>query len=99
MKALCICEKPSLMREIKSVYEKINFRDDIDFIALHGHILTLKNPNDYDAKYESWDKSLLPIFPTKWEYKPVDNDLVKKVKDALNTGKYDYMINATDAER
>lgn len=99
MKALCICEKPSLMREIKSVYDKINFKDEIDFIALHGHILTLKNPNDYDKKYESWDKSLLPIFPVEWEYKPVDVDLVKKVKDALKNKKYDYMINATDAER
>lgn len=99
MRALCICEKPSLMREIKSVYDKIGFKDKIDFIALHGHILTLKNPNDYDSKYESWDKSLLPIFPTKWEYKPVDKELVNKVRDALKNNNYDYIINATDAER
>lgn len=99
MKALCICEKPSLMREIKNVYDRIGFEDDIDFIALHGHILQLYLPDDYDAKYSSWDKSLLPIFPDKWKYKPTDKKLLGEIKDKLKNGHYDYLINATDAER
>lgn len=99
MRALCICEKPSLMREIKSVYDKINFKDRIDFLALHGHCLTLYSPDDYDAKYKSWNAALLPIFPDKWKYKPTDKELVKKIKGTLKTTKYDYLINATDAER
>lgn len=99
MKALCICEKHSLMKEIKNVYDKINFKDHIDFVALHGHCLTLCHPEDYDPKYKNWNKNLLPIFPEKWKYKPIDKELVKDINNKIKCNSYDYLINATDSER
>lgn len=35
-----------------------------------GHILEQKDPEEYDARYKSWDLSLLPIIPKAFELKP-----------------------------
>ena len=67
MKALLIAEKPSLMREIQSVYNKGNFNDDIEFMSFAGHTMGLSEPGDYNAdwgekqwnlKHRIWIKTL-----------------------------------------
>ena len=106
MKAILIAEKPSLARSIEDAYKKMNFPDEIHFLALRGHILTLLSPEEYDSSWgRPWRKDVLPMIPEKFKYKVVvqkDNDcreLYKKVKDELTSNKYDYVINACDAGR
>ena len=73
-KALLIAEKPSLERKIKEVYEKHKneFDFEIDFLALRGHILALKMPEELDESLKTWSFDNLPIFPEEhggWQYK------------------------------
>lgn len=101
MKALLIAEKPSLMRDIETVYKKMIYKDQIDFMAFRGHLLELIEPHEYDPKWEKWDINELPIIPNKFEYKPKKETIkaYKKIKDAISSGGYDYLINACDAGR
>ena len=63
MKALLIAEKPSLMRNIQSVYNhnhnRIGF--DIDFVSQQGHLLGLKMPEEVNPSYKKWDMEQLPL--------------------------------------
>lgn len=102
MRALLIAEKPSLKRDIEDVYKKISFPDDIAFFALRGHILELQEPDGYDTSWgKPWKTEVLPMIPDKFVYKPKKDckTLYKEVKDEMNSGKYDYIINACDAGR
>ena len=104
-KALCICEKPSLMRAIQSAYNNMSAKPClIDFIALHGHVVTLKNPRDYKEEWGNFDKNNLPyiLMPEQFAYKANSADdlkLIKTIKAKAESNEYQFMINATDAER
>lgn len=39
-------------------------------VSAFGHLLTLKDPEDYDLKYRQWSMSTLPIYFENWEKKP-----------------------------
>lgn len=102
MKALLIAEKPSLMRDIQAVYNKMNFKDEIKFIALRGHILELRSPDEYDEKWgKPWNLEALPMIPEKFTYKVKKDciDLFNDVRNEVMNGGYDYLINACDAGR
>ena len=103
MKALLLAEKPSLMREIFSVYSHMSFSDHIDFAAFAGHTMKLAEPGDYKVEWAEtkWNWTMLPIIPTVFKCK-IASDKVKLYKDLqqkLNTGHYDYIINACDPDR
>lgn len=101
MKALLIAEKPSLMRDIRSAYEKhkgaVGFA--IDFLALHGHVLVLKEPRELNEKYKKWN---LEDYPVTFDYvHAVRKDsipIVRAVRDALK-GNYDFIIHAGDPDQ
>ena len=103
MKALLIAEKPSLMREVKGVYDKHKgeFPDQIDFMAQAGHLVGLKTPKEVDEeKYGKWDLKFLPeVYP--YEYKVLEgkHKLVQDIKNAVKSGSYDYIINAGDPDQ
>lgn len=102
MKALLIAEKPSLMRDIKAVYQKMSFKDDITFMALAGHVLELQEPQDYEKEWgQPWKMEVLPMIPEKFVYKPTQRtrQLFNDAKKAIMSGAYDYVINACDAGR
>lgn len=102
MKALLIAEKPSLMRDIRKVYNTMSFKDDITFMALAGHVLELQAPEEYDEKWgQPWTTTVLPMIPEKFIYKPSSRtkSLYNEAKNAILTGGYDYIINACDAGR
>ena len=46
MKALLIAEKPSLMKEIKAVYDKHGHKDEIVFKCYAGHVEGLCEPQE-----------------------------------------------------
>ena len=107
MKALLIAEKPSLMREIQDVYNKINYPDSITFKSFAGHVVGLKNPKEYgvvngvDWAEKKWNEDMIPMIPNKFLYK-VSNDkknMFQELMTEANSGKYDYIINACDPDR
>ena len=101
-KALLIAEKPSLMREIQAVYQKIQFPDQIEFKSFAGHTMTLCSPEDYS---EAWsdrkNADLLPMIPHPFRYKPTADklSLFQDIKSLIEKGNYDYLINACDPGR
>lgn len=99
MRYLLISEKPSLMRAVKDAFYKADMNFSVDFIPLHGHCCSLCGPEDYDIKYKKWSMEDLPIIPSNFKHKPVEIELVEKVRELINNNKYDGLINCTDAER
>lgn len=104
-KLLLIAEKPSLMRELKGVYNKnkSQIKYDIDFTALAGHICRYAKPDEYNEWNIKWNDlfPILPIVPENWQVKVMKdkNDLFKNISDMLKTNNYDGIICATDADR
>ena len=78
---LVIAEKPSLGRDIAdalggNVTERNNrFIKKGDYVVtwVFGHMLTLKEPEDYDIKYKNWSIEALPIFFENWDLKIGDD--------------------------
>ena len=98
-KMLCIAEKPSVMREIKSVYDKYGCSFGcIDFAAFHGHLMSLPDADFYDSRYKKWDKADLPIIP-QFQYIEDDKKSCKELVLKIKSGDYDALINACDAGR
>lgn len=75
---LIIAEKPMLARAIAAAIdgpqtsrEGAIIKGDYTIIAAFGHLLTLKEPEDYDAaKYGKWTLEALPIYFENWQKKP-----------------------------
>lgn len=103
MNALLIAEKPSLMREIQGVYNRHKNELDfsIDFMAQAGHLLGLKSPKEVNtSKYSKWSLETLPeIFPYEYKINDGKNKLVSDIKNAVKTGKYDFIIHAGDPDQ
>ncbi|MCR5481248.1 MAG: topoisomerase C-terminal repeat-containing protein [Clostridia bacterium] len=114
MKALLIAEKPSLRREIETVYKKhkSEIPYEITFMEQRGHLLTLKNPTELDDTLKKWDWDTLPIHPEEyggWQYKTISEKKTGKfltsqerfeaIKKELNSGEYDFVINAGDPDQ
>jgi len=101
---LFIAEKPSLMRDIQAAYKAVRhtLSFDADFTALRGHFMELQEPQDYNDDWGgTWKKDVLPMIPDDFKYK-VKNDCksdYNKIKDMINKGKYDFVVNACDAGR
>lgn len=101
MKALLIAEKPSLMKELQSIYRKHGYKDEIEFLSFSGHTMSLCEPKIYKEEWEKWNLSTLPMIPEKFKYKPTSGKahLYQSLKKAVESGQYDYIINACDAGR
>lgn len=99
MRGLVLAEKPSLMRAIQSAYSAGGFPFTLDFAAFHGHLMGLAQPSDYHEEWRKWDLAALPIIPDSFKYLPVDKPSVDKIMGKIKAGKYDFLVNACDAER
>lgn len=102
MRAILIAEKPSLMRAIRDAYNahKNEIGIEIDFLAQAGHLVGLKLPSEIDsAKYGKWKMDNFPIdVPYQYHILSGKNDLVKQIKNAVHSGKYDFVIHAGDPD-
>lgn len=103
-KLLLIAEKPSLMRELQTVFKKHKpeIPYNIDFTALSGHICGYAEIKDYDAwKDYTWAEMPLPLIPATWKIN-VNKDkkkMYKDLSDMIKANGYDGFIVATDADR
>ncbi|MGN5883589.1 DNA topoisomerase III [Staphylococcus simulans] len=107
MKSLILAEKPSVARDIASalnVNQKRNgYFESQDYIVTWalGHLVTNATPEQYDAKYKTWNLQELPIIP-----KHMKTIVIPKTKKQFNTVKalmlkenVKDIIIATDAGR
>lgn len=100
---LLIAEKPSVMRDIQKVYQRIqsDYEHELIFGAFVGHVVETFEPQDYDPKYQKWSKEDLPIIPEEFKYAPKKQtmDVYKELKKMIQTENLDGIISATDAGR
>lgn len=103
---LVIAEKPSVARDIAAV---IGADENVDGImrgngylvtSARGHLVRLKEPQEYDSRYGKWNLSDLPIIP-EFEFVPIDNakDVLSRLDKLMNSSEVDEIICATDAGR
>lgn len=81
---VCIAEKPSVAKDIATIlganqrkdgyFEGNNYQVTWTF----GHLCTLKEPRDYIEDWRYWNLRYLPMVPSKFGIKLLDNDGVKK---------------------
>lgn len=74
---LIIAEKPMLARAIAAAIDGKSIQKDgytekeeYTIVSAFGHLLTLKDPEDYDPRYAKWSLSDLPIYFENWNKKP-----------------------------
>lgn len=103
---LVVAEKPSVAREIAKIIgadESVNGAlYGNGYIVSHaiGHLVQLKEPDEYDERYKKWNLEDLPIVPD-FEFKenPSTSDQLKKLTELMNSDEVDSIICATDAGR
>ena len=102
-----VAEKPSVGRDIARV---LGCRTNGDGCLIGeqytvtwavGHLVTLMEPDEMDAKYKKWSFSTLPILPEVIPLKviPKTKPQFRKVKKLINDKETESLICATDAGR
>lgn len=107
MKTLVLAEKPSVAKELARVLKcnKPNegFIEGPDYVVTWalGHLVTLKEPEDYDDKYKEWRIEDLPMLPVKMELKVFKRTghQFNTVRNLMHRGDIGEMVIATDAGR
>lgn len=81
---VCIAEKPSVAKDIAAILGA-NQRKDGYFEGngyqvtwTFGHLCTLKEPRDYLEEWRFWDLRYLPMIPSRFGIKVIDDQGVKK---------------------
>src|ERR1700730_7342300 len=102
-----LAEKPSVARELASFLGASSRRDGYlegrgyQVTWALGHLVTLKEPQDYDPALKRWSLDTLPFVPEHFELKPLDEKGSGKqlavVRRLFRSA--DEIICATDAGR
>lgn len=107
MKTLVIAEKPSVARDIARVLgcskKENGALEGNRYIVTWalGHLVTLKDPEDYDKKYKEWNMAVLPMMPEKLQIKviPQTGKQYHAVTTQLARKDVQEVVIATDAGR
>ncbi|RXT06268.1 DNA topoisomerase III [Ammoniphilus sp. CFH 90114] len=107
MKSLVLAEKPSVGREIARVLgcnqKNKTYIEGSQYIVTWamGHLVTLAEPEDYDAKYKTWKMEDLPILPTHMKLKVMKetSHQFKAISQLAKRNDIKELIIATDAGR
>ena len=103
---LVVAEKPSVARDIAAVIgadEKVNGAlkgNGYIVTSARGHLVHLKDPTEYDERYQKWTLNDLPIVP-EFEFTPVSGaeDCLDALSKNMLSSDVDEIICATDAGR
>jgi len=102
---LCIAEKPSVAKEIASIIGA-NQKKDGYFEGngywvswTFGHLCTLKEPHDYTSVWKWWNLATLPMIPSKFSIKVMEDQGVQKQFRTIESlvQRCDEVINCGDA--
>lgn len=107
MKSLVLAEKPSVAKEIARVLgcggKHPGYLEGPKHVVTWalGHLVTLAEPEDYDAKYRSWNLEDLPLLPDKMKLKVMKetSHQYKAVAQLCKRSDIGELIIATDAGR
>ena len=102
---LCIAEKPSVAKEIASILGANQRRDGYfegnGYCVSYtfGHLCTLKEPHDYTSLWKWWNLQHLPMVPSSFSIKVMENEGVQKQFNIIKTlvDQCDEVINCGDA--
>ena len=106
MKTLIIAEKPDMGRTIAAVLEpkarnKRTHLEGEKYVITWaiGHLVTLAEPDRYDARYKKWKAEDLPIIPDKFKLwpNPRTKDQLKVIGELAKD--CSELVNACDAGR
>jgi DNA topoisomerase III len=81
---LCIAEKPSVAKEIATILganmKKDGYFEGNDYWVswTFGHLCTLKEPHDYTSLWKWWNLATLPMIPSKFSIKVMEDQGVQK---------------------
>ena len=104
---LVVAEKPSVMRDIAAVLGAAQKTADgalcgngYIVTAARGHLVRLKQPEEYNERYKKWSLSDLPLIPD-FQFVPVENaaSVLHTLSKLMNSSRIDEIIEATDAGR
>lgn len=103
---LVVAEKPSVARDIAAVIGADKQSDGVlrgnGYIvtSARGHLVRLKEPQEYDERYNKWDLSDLPIVPD-FEFVPIEDaaDVLERLTSLMNGKEVTEIVCATDAGR
>ncbi|MFF2091858.1 DNA topoisomerase III [Paenibacillus sp. NPDC058174] len=107
MKSLVLAEKPSVARELARVLgcsqKNKSYIEGPKYIVTWalGHLVTLAEPEEYDAKYKTWSLEDLPLLPPKMNLKVMKetSHQYKAVAQLCRRQDISELIIATDAGR
>jgi len=107
VKTLVIAEKPSVGRDIARVLKCTRKGDGFLAGETHiiswaiGHLVTLKEPEDYDPKLKKWRSYHLPILPAQMGIKamPSTEKQLTIIKNLMSDNEVEAIICATDSGR
>ena len=102
---VCIAEKPSVARDIASILGATQKRDGYmegngyQVSWTFGHLCTLKEPHDYMPEWKQWNLRFLPMIPSRFGIKLIDNPTYQKQFGILEKliRNADEVINCGDA--
>ena len=102
---VCIAEKPSVARDIARIIGATQSKDGYmegngyQVTWTFGHLCTLKEPHDYDSAWKRWRIESLPMIPTRFGIKLIDNQGISKQFKVIEKlmSQADSIINCGDA--
>lgn len=107
MKSLVLAEKPSVGKDLGRILNcrprGRGFMEGEKYVVTWalGHLVTLAEPESYDAGYKHWNLDYLPMLPEKMKLKVIKqtSQQFKTVKSLLQRKDISEVIIATDAGR
>ena len=104
---LVIAEKPSVAQSIAKVIganqRADGYLEGSGYLVSWcvGHLVELAEPEEYDSRYEKWNKEDLPIIPDGWKYRvsSATKAQFKILKDLMDRDDVESLVEATDAGR
>jgi DNA topoisomerase-3 len=102
---VCIAEKPSVAKDIARIIGANRSHDGYmegngyQVTWTFGHLCCLKEPNDYSENWKHWSLAALPMIPTRFGIKLIDDGGIRKQFDIIRRlmQAADGIINCGDA--
>jgi DNA topoisomerase-3 len=102
---VCIAEKPSVAKDLAEVLHAKQRKDGYfegngyQVTWTFGHLCTLKEPHDYKPSWKSWNLYDLPMIPSHFGIKPIEDTGVKKQLAIIErlVSACEFVINCGDA--